>query len=170
MGIFDFLTSTKRPKDGAERVSSQELKQRLLGLNRPSAPFRVIDGASKGVDLIAEWSVVDAKWLEVFSAASLTKTFEIYLKIDEASGELRAQDHELSVEWVAGAPKLSVSASAFKGQKQTVEFGAAYGFIETAPNGQIYKYRFNSKELKAPIQEIATAAGWTYKGVSFGSL
>ena len=31
-------------------------------------------------------------------------------------------------------------------------------------------YRFNTGELKGPIQEVVTEAGWTYKGISFGKL
>jgi hypothetical protein len=54
MGILDFLTSTKRPQAGAAVLSADEVRKRLLSVNRPTAPYRVIDGASEGVDVIAE--------------------------------------------------------------------------------------------------------------------
>ena len=28
-----------------------------------------------------------------------------------------------------------------------------------------YKYRFNTNELKKPLQDAATSNGWSYKGV-----
>jgi len=36
--------------------------------------------------------------------------------------------------------------------------------------GQVYKYRFNSSELKKPLQEVVTKAGWSWKPVAFGRL
>jgi len=35
---------------------------------------------------------------------------------------------------------------------------------------KVYDYRFNTKELKAPLIEAAQAAGWGWKGVAFGKL
>lgn len=60
MGFLDFLTSTKRPKSGTPIKSREEVVERLKGLNRPTAPYQLIDGQSEGVDLIAEWKIVDA--------------------------------------------------------------------------------------------------------------
>ncbi len=151
-------------------VPVEEVKTRLLALNRPSAPFRIIEGGSDGVDLVAEWKIVDAQWYEIFAKANLTKVFRIYMKFDTAKSELRAQDHEYSVSWRAGIPSITLAASTFKGQMTSVEFGTAYGFTETLAPGQIYNYRFNTNELKKPIQEALKALGWTYKAISFGKL
>ena len=79
-------------------------------------------------------------------------------------------DREITVEWRAGLPSISFAVSSFKGQQQSVEFGAAYGFTEKLSTGEIYNYRFATKELKEPIQGTVTACGWTYKGVAFGKL
>jgi hypothetical protein len=67
-------------------------------------------------------------------------------------------------------PSLSVSASKFSGQKTSIEFGTAYAFTEEFKPGQVYNYRFNTNEIKKPIQEAVTACGWTYKGIAFGKL
>jgi hypothetical protein len=74
------------------------------------------------------------------------------------------------LEWRAGVPSLSLAASSFKGQMTSVEFGTAYAFTEELAPGQVYKYRFNTNELKKPIQEATASCGWSYKGVSFGKL
>jgi hypothetical protein len=170
MKLLDLFTSTRRPASGVPVLSREDLRQRLLGLNRSSAPYQIVNCSSEGADLIAEWKLVDARWSGIFGSAGLKKAFRIYLKLDPAKHELRAMDQEYEVSWDGGLPVLRVAASAFKGQKQSVEFGSAYAFTETTPGGQVYKYRFNTAEIKKPVQETVTGAGWTYKGVAFGKL
>jgi len=151
-------------------LSPQEVIARLLSLNRPTAPYQIRDGRAEGADLLAEWKIVDAQWYEIFAKANLTKVFRIYMKLDPGKQEVRAQDREYAIAWRAGVPSLSLAASAFKGQSVSVEFGAAYAFTEELAPGQVYKYRFNTGELKKPIQEVVAACGWKYKGVAFGKL
>jgi len=165
MGFFG-----KKADKNAPVLSASEAKQRLLALNRATAPYQIIDGASEQVDLIAEWKIVDAKWHEIFAKANLTKVFRIYMKFNEAKHELRTKDEEYTVEWKAGVPSLSISVQKFQGQMTSVEFGAAYAFTEELTPGQVYKYRFNTNELKKPIQEAVAACGWAYKGIAFGKL
>ena len=165
MGLF-----SKKPDKNAPVLPANEVKQRLLTLNRETAPYRIVDGTSEKVDLIAEWKIVDAKWFEIFAKAGLTKVFRIYMKFDETKHEVRAKDEEYTVEWKAGVPSLSISVTKFKGQMTSVEFGAAYAFTEELVPGQVYKYRFSTKEIKKPIQEAVLSCGWTYEGVAFGKL
>jgi hypothetical protein len=170
MALFDFLTSTRRPAQGVQAVPADELYTRLLQLNRPSAPYGVVDGMPEHVDLIAEWKIVDAEWYEMFAKAGTSKVFRILLKLDEVRHEVRALDREYGVTWRAGVPRLSIAASGFRGQKQSIEFGRAYAFTEELAPGVVYNYRFDTRELKKPIQDAVTAAGWIYKGVAFGRL
>jgi hypothetical protein len=88
--MFDFLTSTKRPAPGTPALPAQQVLERLMALNRPTAPWAVIDGRSEGVDLIAEWKIVDARWYEIFAKASLSKVFRIFLKLDETAKQVKA--------------------------------------------------------------------------------
>ena len=168
--MFDFLSSTKRPAAGTPVLPPQAVRDRLLSLNRPTAPYQLIDGSSESVDLIAEWKIVDATWHEIFAKAGLSKVFKIYLKLDAKTNEVRSMDREYTVAWAAGVPKVSVAVSTFKGQTQSVQFGTAYAFTETLAPGQVYKYRFDTREIKKPIQDAVTGCGWTYKGVAFGKL
>lgn len=165
MGLFG-----KKPDKNASVLSADEVKQRLLALNRETAPYQIVKGASENVDLIAEWKIVDAKWYEIFAKANLTKVFRIYMKFDAAKHEVRAKDEEYTVQWKAGVPSLSISAQKFQGQLSSVEFGAGYAFTEELAPGQVYKYRFNTSEIKKPIQDAVAACGWSYKGVAFGKL
>jgi len=149
---------------------SADIRSRLLALNRPTAPWQIIDGKSEGVDLIAEWRIVDAQWKEVFSKAKLTQSFRIYMKFDPAKKEVRTMDKETTVQWQGGFPSFHGEASTFKGQQTSISIGMGYAFTETLASGQVYKYRFNSNEMKKPIQDTVKEAGWKYKGIAFGKL
>jgi hypothetical protein len=170
MGFLDKLSSTKRPQPGTTVLPASQVRAALLSLNRASAPYQIVDGSTEGVDLIAEWKIVDAQWYEIFAKAGLSKVFRIYVKLDEMNHSVRASDREYSISWSAGVPSLSLSATAFKGQMQKVEFGTAYAFTEDLGPGQVYKYRFDTREIKGPLQEAVTRCGWTYQGVAFGKL
>jgi len=168
MGIFNLFG--KRPDRNTPALPAGQVVQRILQLNRDGCPFQIIDGTLEGVDLIAEWKIVDARWREIFAKASLTRVFRIYLKLDTSRNEVRAKDQEYRVEWRAGVPSLSLAASSFQGQQVSVEFGAAYAFTEKGEPGQVYNYRFSTSEIKKPIQEAILACGWTYRGIAFGKL
>jgi hypothetical protein len=167
MGLFGF---GKKSDKNSPILSKEEVRQRLLALNRETAPFQIMDGSSENADLIAEWKIVDAQWYEIFAKANLTKVFRIYMKFDEAKHQLRAKDEEYTVQWKAGIPALSASVSKFQGQTTSIEFGTAYAFTEELKPGQVYKYRFSTSEIKKPIQDAVTACGWEYKGIAFGKL
>ncbi|MBL8596655.1 MAG: hypothetical protein JNL14_02835 [Devosia sp.] len=170
MGLFDFITGSKSPAAGVTRQPPATLRAALLGLNRDSAPWQVRDGAPEGVDLVAEWKIVEARWVEIFAKASLTKVFKILMKLDEAKGEVRAVDQDWTVEWRAGVPTLALSAEAFRGQKVEMSFGTAIGFREDFSPGVIYEYRFATGEIKTPLQDAVLANGWRWQGVAFGKL
>jgi hypothetical protein len=170
MGLLDFFTGTKHPPAGVVAKVPAEVRSALLAVNRPTAPFIVRDGAPEKVDLVAEWRIVDASWYETFAKAGLQRTFKILMRLDPEKHEVRAVDQEWSVEWRAGIPSLSLAAEAFRGQKTEISFGSAYAFTESAGYGEVYRYKFATSEIKAPLQNAVLAAGWTWRGVAFGKL
>lgn len=171
MGLLDWITGSKPAPSGVTRQPAAALRAALLASNRDTAPFVIRDGAPEGVDLVAEWKIVDARWYEIFAKASLTKVFKVLMKFDEAKGEVRALDQEWTVEWRAGVPTLSLSAEAFRGQKTEMSFGTAYAFKEDLSAwGKVYQYRFKTSEIKDPLIELAQQHGWGWKGVAFGKL
>src|SRR5512133_1297862 len=113
MGLFGF---GKKSDKNAPVLSADEVRERLLTLNRETAPYQIIDGAAQNVDLIAEWKIVDAKWYELFAKAGIKKVCRIYMKCDTDKHHVRGKDEEFSVEWRAGVPSLSIAASKFQGQ------------------------------------------------------
>ena len=170
MGFLDFLTSTKRPATGTAVLPADEVRKRLLAINRPTAPYQVVDGASDYVDVIAEWKIIDATWHEVFGKAGLSNAFRILIKLHPEGHEAWAADREYTVAWSAGLPTVTLAASAFHGQSQEIELGKAYGFTEILAPGQVYNYRFETSEMRNPLQEAVNSCGWTYKGIAFGKL
>jgi hypothetical protein len=170
MTLLDWLTGTKRPAAGVPPRTAAEVRTALLAVNRPTAPFIVRDGAPESVDLVAEWRIVDAKWYVIFAKAGLKRVFKILIKLDAQAREVRALDQEWSVEWRAGVPTLSLAAEAFRGQRKEFSFGTAFAFTEKGPYGEVYRYRFSTTEIKTPLQDATTKAGWVWRGVSFGKL
>ncbi len=174
MGIFskisDLLSSTQRPVAGTAVLPVSSLREKLLALNRDTAPFQLISGETEKVDLIAEWKVGKPDWRKIFESPEMQKTFRILLKFDQSVHEVRAVDREFAISWSADGASLTVAAEAFRGQKTEISFGGPALYSETLPNGQKMEYRFSSKELKKPLQELVTACGWTYKGVTFQKL
>jgi hypothetical protein len=170
MKFVDWLTGTKRPAAGVPAKVPTEVRADLLAVNRPTAPFIVRDGAPENVDIVAEWRIVDATWHEIFAKAGLKKIFKVLIKLDAQAREVRAVDQEWSVEWRAGVPTLSLVTEAFRGQTKEFSFGTAFAFTERGSFGKVYRYKFSTGEIKTPLQDAVTKAGWTWRGVSFGSI
>jgi hypothetical protein len=147
-----------------------KLRAALLAINRPTAPFQVRKGEAGEAELVAEWKIVDASWYEIFAKAHLDKAFKVLMRLDEAAHEVRNVDQQWEIAWKAGIPSLSLAASGFRGQQVSIEFGKAYGFTETLAPGEIYNYRFATKELKDPLRKVVAAHGWTWRRVAFGKL
>lgn len=161
---FGLLMIVKRrmtvaPQPGVPPSSGMELRDRLLALNAPDRPFAVQDGEES--DLVAEWKIVDAAWWGIFAKAGLKKTYRLFLRLDEEKHEVRALEEEGSVAWEAGAPAVSYSRQMFRGIiLRRYERGVAYGL-----DGKIYDYRFDPREIKGPVIEVVTAAGWRFSPV-----
>ena len=170
MGLFDWLTGHKPAPEGVRRRSESKLREALMAVNRKGAPFKVRDGAREGVDLVAEWRIVDAKWREIFAEAGIKRVFKVLMKFDAGKGEVRATDQEWEVEWRAGTPELSLRGSAFRGRKWEKSFETVYAFREDGSFGQVYEYRFSTSELKNPLIAAAHEAGWGWRNVAFARL
>jgi hypothetical protein len=171
MGFLDKLTGTKRPKEGTAVKSAAEIRAALLALNRDTAPWQVRAAEpAEECDLVVEWKIIDKAWHGIFGKAKLQSVFIILLKFDSATNEVRALDKEWLVAWNAGMPILSAQTGGFRGQMNETTYNIGWGFTETSPMGEVIKYRFSTGEMKKPLKEAVTAAGWTYKAIVFGKL
>ena len=170
MGLFDKLRGIKEPQEGIAPVPADALRRRLLALNNDRVPFSVVPGpGGKDGDLVAEWRIVDATWVEIFAKAGLEKTHKIYVTLLDKDSEVRVLEESWDLEWSAGVPRMSVSAEAFRGRTLgSKSFGTAYAFKGVNPldYGQVYNYRFDVSEMKDPIADVVTGAGWTFRPVT----
>ncbi len=167
MGLLDRLKGVKRPEEGLPALDRSEVERRLHGLAGEQVPFTVSPG-TKG-DLAVAWRIVDAQWYEIFAKASLEKAHTIHLALDEGEREVRALEESWEVSWRAGVPELSLSVEKFQGRTfGSKSFGSAYAFrgVDPLDWGRVYEYRFDVGEMKRPIVEVVTGAGWTFVPVT----
>ena len=171
MGFIDRLTGRRAPPAGAVPQDVTVLRDALLDLNRETAPFVVRDGGPEGGDLVAEWRIVDARWYEIFAKAGIGKGAQVLLRLDADSGEVRSIQRDWTVEWRAGLPVLSFASEVFRGQKVELSLGTGWAFREEDLQfGKVYRYRFQTRELKEPLQEVTALHGWIWRPVLLGRL
>jgi len=170
MGLFDWMTGSKPAPPGVPRLAVPALRKGLLAINRDTAPFKVRDGKPEGVDMVAEWRIVDAQWYEIFAKAGIKRVFKVLMKFDETKGEVRAVDQSWEVEWRAGVPVLEATAQGVRGQTWEKSFETVYAFREDLSWGEVYSYKFDTDEIKKPLVAAALAAGWGWRGVAFSKL
>ena len=170
MGLFDKLKGVKEPDEGTPVLSRSELTERLLAVNEERVPFTVTTGGGgEDGDIVAEWRIVDASWYEIFAKAGIEKSHRLVLVLDEAEHEVRVLEQSWEVEWRAGVPSLSLSAEKFQGRTfGSKSFGTGYAFKGVNPLdfGEVYKYRFDVSEMKEPLTEVITGAGWSFVPVA----
>ncbi len=157
------------------RISTEELKARLLSLNDDKLPFVVMEDSRNPDRLVALWKIADEKWIHLFVARGLRIQYELRMRIDKDRGRVLAQDNLRRFEYTSGlgggGVRFSRRFSFFKGiQLFQYERGAQYGIIHK--DGQLkidyaYDYKYNLNEVKNPIIEIVTSAGWEYRPVIF---
>jgi hypothetical protein len=170
MTFWDWFKGTKRPAAGVPVKSAADVRADLLAVNNPTAPFLVRDGAPEGVDVVAEWRIVDAEWYEIFAKAGLEKAFKVLMKLDDQAKEVRSVDEERSVEWRAGVPSLSLEMTFSRGQSRRISRGTLYGITKRGTPGEVYSYDFSTSVIKTPLQDATLKAGWVWRAIHFGPL
>ncbi len=163
MGFMDSLKGIARAKPDAIFISKTELKKKLLDLNQDNLPFKIEDGGE--IELVAEWKIVDATWYEIFAKAGLEKTHKIWLSFDEGGKTVKVLEESFSVDWRAGVPSISLKAEKFQGRSiGNKSFGVGYAFkgVDPLSYGQVYNYRFDVSEMKNPLIQVITNAGWDF--------
>ncbi|MEV6398038.1 hypothetical protein AB0M39_25245 [Streptomyces sp. NPDC051907] len=149
MGLFDKMTGTRYPGAHVAPRSAAEVRAALLAVNRPGVPYVVRDSTAKeGADLVAVWRVEELKL-----------TLKIRMRIVPARREVRALDEQ----WEAKNGERSYG----RGPARTVSRQWTY---ERGPDGRRHKvesFRFDSRDMKNPLQAAVLNAGWTWRGVLF---
>lgn len=154
-------------KAGAAPVSAQELFARLQRINSVDVPFHVEHSEAPN-HLIATWRYADARWVDLARARGMRRTFRIHLQLDESSRTARATDYSASYDWSAGRGganvewKSSLGIVFFQTEHQRV-FGLQMDEHGNFKPEMSYAYSFNLAEMKSPLIEAVTTAGWTWR-------
>jgi len=163
--------ATRAEAKSVQRVlSGSELKERLLALNTLDIPFQI--EAHDDGELSATWNYGEAKWVDLARAHGLRRIHRIRMTFDEANRKIRATDYQSAYDWSAGsggagiAWKASTGVVLFQYEHQRV-----YGLqldSQGRPTPQFsYAYTFNLQEMKSPLIETVTQAGWQWQPVAW---
>jgi hypothetical protein len=134
-----------------------ELRAQIQAINEFDAPVMVEERKGK---LVATWKYVDARWLELFAKAGLSKSYELQMKFDEKRHCVTMVDRTKKASWRAGVGGASVSGSTSQGVVMAHEVGKQWGIKENFAPGKIYDYKFVPSEIKLPILSSILRSGW----------
>jgi hypothetical protein len=170
MGWFGRSANVRRPVTGSVPQSADQVRLAIMGLNRPDAPFRIRDARDERADLVAEWKIEERRWAALFSAAGMHRATRTLMRLDPVHHEVRSVDQVRAVEWRAGIGYATGSIMWGRGQIGHSYSRITFGRRPGGGFGFVVEDRFSSKQVKESIQGAVTAAGWTWRGVSFGGL
>ncbi|MET8245762.1 hypothetical protein ABZV31_15860 [Streptomyces sp. NPDC005202] len=148
--LWNKLTGTKYPDDRVGPLPHMEVRAALLALNGPDAPYRVRNALpAEKADLVAE--------CEVRRVGVRLKT---RMRLIPDKQEVRF----LHERW---ENRSSDNANAQYGRGHAP---AVYRQWETeqGPDGKRRKveaFRFDTREMTDPLQNVVLSAGWTWRGV-----
>lgn len=154
-------------KPGTTPVAASELAARLEAVNTLDVPFRIERGPLPN-EFFATWRYADAKWVDLARARGLRRTFRIRLMLDEKAGTVRATDYLASFDWSAGRGganlewKAALGIVFFQYEHQRV-FGLQLDEQGRFKPELSYAYTFNLQEMKSPMVEAVTRAGWNWR-------
>ena len=158
---------TTSAKPGTVSAPASELASRLEAINTLDVPFRIERGATPN-ELFATWRYADAQWIDLARARGMRRTHRIRLTLDEANGTVRATDYLASYDWSAGRGGANLEWKAglgivfFQTEHQRV-FGLQLDDQGRFKPELSYTYTFNLQEMKSPLIEAVTHAGWNWR-------
>jgi hypothetical protein len=152
---------------GVSAAAPDELATRLESINALDVPFRIERGERAG-EFFATWRYADAKWVDHARAHGLRRTFRIRLQLDEAARVVRATDYIAGYDWSVGGNAARIEWQAglgivfFQSEQRRV-FGLQLDEQGRFKPELSYAYKFNLQEMKNPLIDAVTRAGWTWR-------
>lgn len=154
-------------KPGTTPVAASEIARRLESINSLDVPFQIERGAQPN-EFFATWRYADAKWIDLQRARGMKRTLRIRMVLDEARRTIRATDYVASFDWSAGRGgaelewKTGLGIVFFQYEHQRV-FGLQLDEQGRFKPELSYAYTFNLQEMKSPLIEAVTRAGWNWR-------
>ncbi|HET7464227.1 MAG TPA: hypothetical protein VFJ82_23420 [Longimicrobium sp.] len=154
------------PSPQSAPVPANTLRSRILALNGMDLPFYVREEPN-GL-LVAEWRIVDARWIGLMEAGGLREIHRIYLELEPDAHRVRSLDVHRSVAWNGGIAYATGSFSFFRGisffDYSRGMMGGLF-FQDGRWTMQAYDYRFVLSEMKGPLVQAIAGSGWSFAPV-----
>lgn len=167
MGRFqDWRTGTRYPDEGVEPLARSHVEAAMFALNGPNKPYRVRTAlAEEKADVVAEWHMLEPAWGSGMARRQVERTFKFRMRLDGATHEVRVCA-DVREETRAGDPPQRVVAR-MKGKGPRTRVKSWRGHYEKGPDGRrqrVDEFRFDSNDLRDPLQKVVLTAGWTWRG------
>ena len=156
------------PRPGAALVDRRELESRRRALNGLAVPWRGDRGRGEG-EWWVTWRYAQARWLDLARANGVRRDFRVALWLDEQRRTVYAIDYAASLEGSIGRSGARVAFKRMVGvQFFHLERVRTFGIqLDQGgrPTGALsHGYRFDLREMKGPLVQIVTQAGWQWRG------
>jgi len=161
----------KRPRQGSTPVDAAELRRRLLNLNDPTRPYRLVEG--KVSDLELDWTVVDESWASGFSTVKLSTVYHARLLLDETRHEARwfevLRTSNLFLGFNGWIPRFNARFWIQAGFITGAWRGTAYGMRPGVPLqlGASQPFTVSTDQAKHDIRGVVSRGGWTFRPTVF---
>ena len=161
------LAGSVAPKSGTLATSSAELVAKLCAINALDVPFSIQHGTNPN-ELMVDWRYADAKWLDLARINGMRRTFRIHLRLDESPHAVRATDYSAECDWSASIHAGSLSWQVQKGvilyQREHHRVFGLQLDSHGKPKPEVsHSWRFDLSEMKSPLIEVVTDAGWEWR-------
>lgn len=151
----------------------RDAQARVLSLNSEELPF-VYDPTPDGI--VAHWRYADQRWLGFIGAGLFSADYELRVELDPEAGEWTFHEESSSSSASVGIGSLSGERTWHKGPQKSFSFNIGAAPIAQSTDrhgtetGQTYGYSFTTDEVKQPIIDTLTAAGWKPRKGFFSKL
>lgn len=151
-----------------EPASSETIRNRLLAVNSLDVPFTVAPLPDDSSILVVTWRYADAKWIDLARAHGTRRTHRILIAFDDERKMVRPLEQLSTLDWSAGKDGGSVRwvtqrHITFYQYERSRVFGLQLDSLNRFTPNLSYSYTFNLQEMKAPLIQAVTQAGWAWR-------
>lgn len=151
----------------------RDAQARILALNSEELPF-IYDPTPDGI--VAHWRYADQRWLGFIGAGMFSAEYELRVELHPEDGEWEFHEQSSSSKTTLGVDGLSSKRTWQSGPQKSFSFGRSVAPISQSTDrdgtttGQFMGYDFTTDEVKQPVIDALTAAGWKARKGFFGKL
>jgi hypothetical protein len=150
---------------GVQALSEYELRNRLLTITSADVPITLTE---EGGRLVATWRFADARWLDLARARQMKYEQRVLMELDPESRVVRVTEQMTRFDASAGRGGATIEWRTQRGVtffhvERGREFGLQFDDRGRPMPKLDYAWRFDAQEMKAPLIEAVTRAGWQWR-------